>query len=206
MTAIGFFSEHTAEYILVPRLISLLSPHFARVVPFYFWVTREGNSMSRKCGPRESVRLLSVFARRPKVASSCDDQILMTLNTELFNTATIGSDYGIPVFAGVPLVTSIAELTLDAPCRWFHLASNFCDAPDVVVTMQSNGVLTDAGLPSCITGPLDTDALVRIIREATQLMTWDDGIECLHCIRSDSSVRYRFFGGYRPFHVMLFDS
>ena len=36
MNAISFISEHTAEYILVPRLVSILSPHFSRIVPFYF--------------------------------------------------------------------------------------------------------------------------------------------------------------------------
>ncbi len=211
MTAIGFISEHTAEYILVPRLVSLLSPHFVRIVPFYFWSTREGNSMSRECGPRESVRLLSIFARRPKVASTRDNRIVMKLNTDLFRVANIASAGGIPVFAGVPLVTSIAELTLDAPCQWFHLAPDLHDVPDMEVTMQSNGALVGAALPDCVTGPLDADAFVRIIHQAAQSMTWDEGIENLRYIRSNSSVqlghaRYRLFGGYRPFHLMFFDS
>lgn len=167
--------------------------------------------MSRQSGPHEVIRLLSIFARRPKITPSRDTRVIAKINTDLFRMAHIAQSLGIPIFAGVPVVTSIADLTLDAPCHWFQLMPEVQDVADTEITMDPDGSLHDAVLSDSLTGPLSADDLVSIVHRATQPMTWDDGIENLRTIRSISNTtpghtRFPFFSGYKPFHLMLMDT
>ena len=65
--AISFMCEHTAEYALVWDLASAFGHFAGTVVPFYFWSSREGASMSLACSDARPVRVVAAYARRPKV-------------------------------------------------------------------------------------------------------------------------------------------
>ena len=65
---VSFMSEHTVEYALVPKMIGILAPQFPRVIPIYFWATREGSRISRLCDVSGKVRVIAVFPRRPQGA------------------------------------------------------------------------------------------------------------------------------------------
>ena len=64
--ATSFISEHSSEYILVAKLAAMMERYFERVIPLYFLSTREGSLISCQFNPSQVVKIISVFARRPK--------------------------------------------------------------------------------------------------------------------------------------------
>ncbi len=73
--AISFISEHTAEFILVPKLVNILSKTFSDIIPIYLWLTREGSNMAKSCTKDVKFQIISVFPRRPKVTEQCQNEI-----------------------------------------------------------------------------------------------------------------------------------
>ena len=67
-SAVSFICEHTAEYILVPRVCDALRTRFPYVTPFFYWASREGSAQGRSCGPPGAVRVISIFRETPQVA------------------------------------------------------------------------------------------------------------------------------------------
>ena len=106
----SFISEHTGEYALIPDLRRRLSPRYRNIVPIYFWSSREGNvRMLEKLRPMP-VRLLTAFARRPKVDKRHPGTIYLKVNKELVEYAHASEPLGLPVIAGIPLVSSVFDL------------------------------------------------------------------------------------------------
>lgn len=208
MRAVGFISEHTAEYVLVPALTRILAASFSRVVPIYFWSTREGSNLGRRCMSSQPIRLVAVYARRPKIEELGQNHILVKLNAELFEYARVAKPLGIPVFAGVPLVSSLAELTLKSQCSWFRLAPDESQDRDTELRLTLSGARLDDDR-SCVglEGPLESGKLVESVLTGSERISWEQALEKLREIRQ--SVQryglYGFFGGYKPFHLLLFD-
>jgi len=201
----SFCSEHTVEYVLVPRIVREFAPHYDKVVALYFWATREGNTTSRLCDPHETVRLVSVFPRRPKVATPNDQSVLVKFNAELFTWATESYRFGIPTFAGVPLVSSLAHLTLESPLAWFHLAPAHLGDVELTITLDGRVVQVPSQSDS-VEGPINlTDVLNRVGR-LSRPCSWEEALEHLNQVRSNARpARYFYFiGGYKPFHLLLF--
>jgi len=117
----SFISEHSSEYILVAKLTRMMERHFERVIPIYFLSTREGSPISGECGPSQTLKIVSVFARRPKIDIPNQPFIEVKFNESLFEIADLASPLGIPTFAGVPLASSMMKVSLDNDCAWFEL-------------------------------------------------------------------------------------
>jgi hypothetical protein len=111
--ATSFISEHSSEYILVSKLSGMMSPHFDKVIPLYFLSTREGSSVSRLCDPSQLVRIISVYARRPKIVAPHQAHIQVKFNECLFEIAKLSYPLGIPTFAGVPLASSMMDFSMN---------------------------------------------------------------------------------------------
>ena len=206
--AVSFISEHTAEYVLVPTLARILSAAFSRVVPVYFWLTREGNTIAQRCMSGQSVRLIAVYPRRPKIEDPGQNHILVKVNAQLFEFARRAAPLGIPVFAGVPLASSLTDLALDLHSGWLRLTPQGTDDRDIEFGLTLEG--TKLGKePRCadLEGPLQPAQLVQSVLTGTQPAPWEQAVENLRELRS--SVRslglYPFFGGYKPFYFLLID-
>lgn len=199
----SFISEHSAEYILVANLTETLTPHF-NVIPIYFLSTREGSIISRECGPSQVVKVVSVFARRPKVGFPGQPIIQVKFNESILQTTGLSLSLGIPTFAGVPLASSIFDLRLDLNCAWFELKSGACD---VVYELSVKGELISPKSP-LIEGPLSEDELVRSIK-ATDSMNWKNAVEALRTIRRGATwpahLGHMFGGVYHPFTLLLLE-
>lgn len=142
--ATSFISEHSVEYILVANLTETLTTHFNRAIPIYFLSTREGSIISRECGPSQVVKVVSVFARRPKVNFAGQSVIEIKFNESILRTTKLSLSFGIPTFAAVPLASSIFDLRLDLDCAWFELRSG---DTDVVYELSVNGELLSPKSP-----------------------------------------------------------
>ncbi|MDO9504251.1 hypothetical protein [Hydrogenophaga sp.] len=115
----SFFSERTAEYSILPVVVSYLQRRFGAAVPMYYWASREGNSVAREVHDGRHVRMLALFARRPK--SVTKRTMSGKLNAELFEFADRAERHGVPTVAGFPVVRDLFELGEDFQTFWFPL-------------------------------------------------------------------------------------
>lgn len=206
--ATAFISEHTAEYILVPNIVSILANRFIKVIPFYFLTTREGSNISRACDPYYPVRLVNVFARRPKVDFPGQAYIDVKFNSTLFDVASNSANAGIPMLAGVPLVSSLMDLSLATPCAWFSLLGK--EGSDVCYRLALDGSIDDRSLrSSAVRGPLYENEIIELALESSRKMPWHEAVENLRMIRRGAkrheSYWFMFGGRYYPFSLMLLD-
>jgi hypothetical protein len=204
--ATSFISEHSSEYILVAKLAGIMGRHFEGVVPLYFLSTREGSSISRECNASQVVKIINVFARRPKIAAPNQPHIEVKFNESLFKIAQLSSSLGIPTFAGVPLASSIMDLKLDTDCAWFELAG--ADR-DVIYDLSLEGkVLLSSRKSVAVEGPLRESELVERILDGGRPVRWTEAVDVLRTIRRGNEpyekMWYRLGAGYHPFHLILF--
>lgn len=126
---IAFMCERTAEYALVPALAKILQRDYKAAFPFWFSSTREGSAVADLPA---SFRLLAAFARRPKVLVSGDRVVTVKFGHMLFEVARKARSFGIPVLAGVPLVSALEGLAHTPECWWFLIRDHSGNRDDVV--------------------------------------------------------------------------
>ncbi|EGQ8513478.1 hypothetical protein GQ852_24395 [Vibrio parahaemolyticus] len=114
----SYISEHTAEYVLVPAMKSLLEQKFPIVLPMFPWLTREFSNVAKSTHGFSSFRVLAMFPRRPKV-SNCD--IYLTINSELSAFNKLAVEHGIMVVAGFPIARNLRELASCRECAWLRI-------------------------------------------------------------------------------------
>lgn len=199
----SFISEHSAEYILVPKLVSLLEKHFSKVIPIYFWITREGSLIARACQPSQSVRIIRVFARRPKINIPNQKSIEVKFNESLFEHTEFVMSLGIPTFAGVPLASSILDLSSNTKCAWFELTE---PEEDIIYELSLNAeVIQQSSVSSAIEGPLAELLLIDKIIDKAHPIEWNKALDSLKLLRSLVGGFWFGSSGYRPFYIMLFE-
>jgi len=205
---LGFLSEHTAEYVLVPRLRSILAAKFGIVIPVYFWKTREGNSLSNLIHKSEFVRVLALFPRRPKLTSPTEETIWGKINQELLEYARASSSAGIPAIAGLPLAHSLPELWENREPIWISLA--YESPEDVVFEVEAVSRKVVSVRPEG--QKLDIMAEKNIpffVEENASTMTWPDAIDAVNILRTERfrdnfHNRIFFLGGYKPVYFFVF--
>jgi len=197
----SFLSEHTAEYCLVSQAVKAFSSYVGTAIPIYFWSTREGNRLAQQSLAGQELRIVSVFARRPKISGPCAESMTAKLNRELFHYASEAESLGISTLAGMPLVTSLNQLRLDCPCAWFRLFKSH--DLDTEITMSLRGQTSEI-VPSFVTGPAPLESLAEDAFCAASTVEWGDAIEILRTLRQVTRSGV-FYGGYNPFHLLLMD-
>jgi hypothetical protein len=204
MRATSFMSEHTAEYALVPSLVTQLGERFPRVAPVYFWATREGGRVGRESMNHHAVRIVAAFPRRPKVLHPGDGRILVKLNDVLFAAAHAGAEVGIPVLAGVPLVNDLASFSIGSPCSWFHISATSHLATDHEFLLPLVDDLHRPILPQGVAGPLTQPELVDIAESLCEELDWVQVLDGMRHVKSAGGIQHPIFsGGYRPFFLLL---
>lgn len=209
MHPISFISEHTAEYALVHDLVVILSREYNNVIPIYFWATREGGSMAMKSVGDCRVRVVSAYARRPKVIEPTDSTILMKVNSFLLRAGTIGIEAGSPVFAGVPLATGLLQFSLNTPCCWFHLKGGASDNQDINININLSGQIQNGNFNnSKVCGPLADKDILTLVKQYSRLMCWNEAVDCIRHVRASGEIGMRafFLSTYRPFYLILPES
>lgn len=117
----SFISEHTAEFILLPNLLDILSSVYKTITPLYFWTTREGGMISRKSFQNKEVKVIVFYPRRPKVENANSGIIQVKFNELLYKRSLFYQSKGITVLTGIPLADSLDKLSIKTPCFWFDL-------------------------------------------------------------------------------------
>ena len=206
----SFMSEHTAEYVLVNDLVCRLTPAFPNLIPIFFWAKREGNRTALESMHDLNCRLVTCFARRPKVEYAAPDHLFMKINSELMQYRQACEPLDIPVLAGLPMVKSLSDLRLNSPCNWFDLAKFDCINQEFYVTLGPDGAVTLDDSTHKLPKPLTNPQIEELVNKSP-LLTWSRAVEHLRHVRrmvSDHArknygyVRFPFFGGYKPFLLL----
>lgn len=134
----SFVSEHTLEYILIPRLIKILKQQFKSVVPIFPWITREGNSLSKSLHRSDEFKIIGLFPRRPKFKSGVEGKIYIKINIELIESLKISSGFNLPLIAGCPLIENLWELGDDTTCVWIKLNKNAIATYQIEIAKDAN--------------------------------------------------------------------
>lgn len=204
---VGFMSERTAEYVLVPDLVRRFGQCFAHVVPFYYWATREGTPrVASSC--RERVRLVAAYARRPKLDHDCEHRVTVKVNERLFDHASILRQSGVPTFAGVPCVSRLSDHRLGATSAWFLPSGGLEKRGDALISIDiSDHPAVARELTTGIHGPMATDEILQSVFRYGKEMDWSQAFtvirEATRCLSVESSSR-RFYGvlSYKPFYLV----
>lgn len=205
----GFMSERTAEYVLVPDLISRLQS-FTMITPFFHWSSREGQ-VKAQAGYDGPVRLVAAYARRPKVDAPGDPEVTIKFNALLFHHARQLAKLGIPVLAGVPCVSRLSDLQLGVPCAWFRILVTEAGWPDSEAALRIAAPEHAGKEPDTpVVGPLTSDAITSVIRKHARVSSWPQALRDLSGLKRDRSLSgfasEHWFGPflrYRPFYLAL---
>jgi hypothetical protein len=211
----SFISEHTAEYVLVNDIVRRLSPTFQSLIPIFFWATREGNRTAIQSMYDLSFRLVTCFARRPKIEYAAPNHLFMKINSELIHYRKACAPLDIPVLAGLPMIKSLSCLRLDSPCCWFDLGRfESVNHTEFYVTVAPDGTATLGDSSHRLGGPL-TNLEIEELVSGSPLLTWDRAVQLLRDVRrivaddanrNYSYVRFPFFGGYKPFFLLVHET
>lgn len=200
----SFFSERTAEYSILPPLVGHLAGRFGRAVPMFLWSNREGNTTSGRIHEGVEVRVLAVFARRPKVTK--DPEVVGgKLNAELMEFAADAATCGIPCVAGFPAVGRLVDMCGDFKTHWFLVPTR--GAGDSTFTVNTSS--PDAE-PQWESGrPIDVLSLGQVadlVEDGSSPRPWAAAMDAIE--RSRVKRAYGMFGPYggnpyRPVYVMI---
>lgn len=195
----SFISEHSTEYALVPQFIKILMPVFSKVTPIYFWATREGSNMNKDSYKRKLVRIVTLYARRPKIEEVNSKYILMTINPEIYNRVDYLENNGIPVFAGIPLVSSLVNFSILSRCAWIYLSSSTPHSEIKFTIDKFEGIFEDE--------------IIEIVRDRTIPMEWRQAVKIMknNIYEVGNQNFYRSFGRslfgerYKPVYFVIVD-
>ena len=198
----SFISEHTAEYVLVPRLTIILKQKFEVVIPIFPWMTREGSNLSKTIHRQDKFKIVGLYPRRPKI-NLTDHKILIKINTEFLNGAKEASRINIPMIAGCPLARNLWELNEDTKCIWIKLTDmtkNFYNieyddeiSPEYKI-LQHEEVLNN------------NDDILNFIIKGSKKLDFEKLIQAIQNIKANSSTVYFMgFGSYKPVYFLLKD-
>lgn len=193
---VSFFSEHTAEYILMPQFAKMLGQHYENIVPMYFWTSREGGVFSRESMSGKLIKVVALYPRRPKIFSIDGDEIHVTFNEILFARAKEYIELGIGVFAGVPLVSNLSSLNFGVRCSWFNLRPWGCEQI-ALISLKGSIAKLNKGLDV-----VDALNLKSIIDRDCIEMDWCTAVNIIKTIKGG------YFGGlfgdlYKPAYLIF---
>jgi hypothetical protein len=195
----SFISERSAELILVPALIKGLSLTFPKITPIYYWASREGARTSANSFVHIPVKVLVLYARRPKVRIPGSGYIQIKFNQLLFDRSSLYNAEGMPVIAGVPLADSLQTLLISTTCTWFEVRPDgyeyVCDIP---LNLKEN--------ISC-NGCISMERIAQMINEA-KWQTWNQTLSAIKRLRSDKMgefSRWPLISGdlYKPVYLII---
>lgn len=194
----GFISEHTAEYALVPELLTILRSRYSLVIPIYYLATREGTAASVQGLEGCPVRLLTVFPRRPKVSPRDPTRIWMKLNAQILSYAKRSWQDRLPVIAGMPLARALRDLRSECECAWIDISCIDEGAADDTFPIPA---LRDH---SGRWRRIDSKDILRLVA-VTPETDWETLSDTMRTIRSDSRIVNAgpFGAAYRPFYILI---
>jgi hypothetical protein len=201
----GFFSEHSAEYVLVPILKNILHEEYNFVTPIYPSLSKEGSNLARKIHKDEKFKVVGLYPRRPKLVFPDDSITTIKLNHEILRAAEHGEKIGVPMIAGCPLVKNFWELGKNPECCWIKLGKGIKD--DTEIKIEKNQDVKNKIEESCCLF-VNKEELLAYYLEHSLFMRLEDAIMAFREIKyAYWGNQYRgYFGimsGYKPVYFLM---
>lgn len=193
-------SEHTTEFVLVPKITKILRAEYSMVVPLYFWLSREGGRRAKEIHEGQEFRVVALFPRRPKCTGESDSRIYFTVNEGLKDSAQLLLKRGVSCIAGCPLIKSFWQIDAGPQCIFIALDGN---APGQYSFDVENAPMDEHG-----TILASYSQLLRYVSESTRCLKFD---ELLIALRESRSLQgpqhidgtHMFSSLYKPVILLL---
>ncbi|MCM2380934.1 hypothetical protein [Pseudomonas marginalis] len=188
----SFYSERTAEYILIPKFSKVLKP-LGSVIPMFFSGNREDTRVAFESLCTDRFHLVAFFARRPKIDRARSRSIEAKINKALFQVGRCAQELGISTFCGVSLTNNIFDQEV-AEALWFDISGLgheedvrfFCEVNEALELDRFDGPIQPTSYAAALSSVsnsvvLDWAGVTEIMRELPK--------------RSDQSLpgQYKFF-------------
>jgi len=194
----SFISERTAEMILIPELLTGLKPYYPKITPIYYWTSREGGIMSRESFINKQIKLLVLYARRPKVNWPGCGIVQVKLNQLLFDRAQFFQTENIPVIAGLPLADKLEDFVSGVKCLWLKI-----NPTGIEGTFEID--LSEIGASSKIS--ISFPDISNLIN-SSRIFSWREALDKINTMRRGFSQRrnyYPYLSGdpYKPVYLII---
>lgn len=201
----SFMSERSAELILVPQLITLIKDTYPTITPLFYWRSREGNKMSQQSFQDQSIKVLILYARRPKVEYIGSGQIEIKLNELLFRRTELYATAGMPVIAGCPIADKLENLQMGVPCIWLKLTPGGYE--ETITVNVSRPVIQSQQVNT-----ISRDDILNMIAAAKNF-SWPEALKVIDSVRRENimsnhrSFRYGVYGDvYKPVYFLIHET
>ena len=167
--------------------------------------TREGNSVAATAHFNRRLRMIAMFPRRPKIARA-SPEIYGKINSQLFEFAHASWNMGIPAFAGIPVVSSLWEISDEAEVIWLRLEGVQSVDTEFRISRATpkSSVTFVRGQPIQIASDKD---VLDLAESRTRILSWSTACESLDVLRKISAggeVRHSLYGPvYKPIYFLL---
>jgi len=199
----SFICEHTAEYVLVPKLTKILKLKFDVVIPIFPWMTREGNNLSKHIHSHDSFKIVGFYPRRPKINLK-DNKIIIKINNEFIEGAEVALKINIPMLAGCPLAKSLWELDDNTKCIWIKLTDKTKHHYEIEVNIEKTTefkILDNKNILG------SENEILDYVISTSKTHNFETLIQGIQNIRAHSSTVYFMgFGSYKPIYFLLKDN
>jgi len=202
----SFFSERTAEYALVPMLHEYLRSRYSNVSPIFFWKTREENSSAEKLHDSYWVKILAMFAKRPKVFG-LQNVVRGKVNAELITYAKTAMRVGIPTILGFPAVQSVFDLYKKPHMYWLNLNS-LMDGDFYFTVNLAKDIPIPVDENNKVVPTVTLTEIADLIDVNSDTLRWSDAMVHLSELRAiqhktEISSPFAWFGGYKPVYFLI---
>lgn len=201
----SYVCERSVEYMLLPNIMISLRKQFDSVVAIYPWITREGGVLSRNLHGHTSYRVLSVYARRPKLYSEADRRVKFKFNEKIIRGAGLAKFYGIPAIAGCPVARNFHELSVCQSFLWSDLSTFSEEEIDLTIEIDQEGHIPKPHQKHFLHS---VESVSELVVSSAKPMTFFDFLEAVREVEAGSKgyVEYSsmlFRGGYKPVYILL---
>jgi hypothetical protein len=204
----SYICERSAEYALIPELVSKFKTKYEFVTPIYPWISREGSNISRSLHGLKSFKILGLYARRPKLLDEDDPFITVKFSEQIIYGGHMGFELGIPMIAGCPLARNFFELSTCKNFLWADLSKFSIDDIDIQISVDKDGKTSEIFNKFLIHKTDDVIDFVELTSESFDLEMFIQAIKKIKMTSKGYGVYYpmAFMGGYKPVYFLLANS
>lgn len=194
----GFFSEHTAEYLLVSRLKNIIGKEFMFVTPVFPWLSREGGSLAQYLHRDDRLFVIGFYPKRPKFSID-SAKIQLKVNEEFFLGSKEGRKLGIPIILGCVIARDLWELNDNAQFIWLNLDNREYGQFEFV--SNSEGKVSKSDLEANESF-MSEAAVINLIRKNCVKLSYKGFIDGSRRVKDQSPYHY-MGGAYRPVYMLI---
>ena len=202
----SFMNERSLEYVIIPELIKILSASGNSVAPIFYWKSREGGAQSACAHNGKNVRVVALFARRPKINKN-PNIIDGKINWQLINFAKEAKKFGIPSVAAFCAGRSLFELT-PSRTHWIELRGK-STRNDIHFSLQDHGGVTSLVCDDgTLISTIDRANMAQSITAASEIMSFATAMHIMDTLRhfltnNPHHSNFLFSYSYKPVYLLI---